>query len=146
LRKLQKENKDTKSLQKTIDKQPLVKPKTNKININFDKNYVDFKFDQKKFLTFIRIKSIFSTSYKISKKERFINIPIENNPVYQKWNSLGKRKNSITLSDNHINIIFDVPEPPKNTVGEIVSCDQGINNMITLSDNQKIKKYQDKFF
>jgi transposase len=142
---LQKENKDTKSLQKSIDNHPLIKPKANKININFDSSYIDFKFDQKKFLTFIRIKSIFSKDYKISKKERFINIPIENNPIYQKWNSLGKRKNSIRFSDNHINIIFDVPEPPKNTTGETVSCDQGINNMITFSDNQKIKKYQDKF-
>ena len=145
LRELQKENKDTKSLQKVIDTQPLVKPKTNKININLDSKYVDFKFDQKKFLTFIRIKSIFSTSYKIDKKQRFINIPVENNSVYQKWNTLGKRKDSIRLSDNHINIIFDVPEPPKNTTGEIVSCDQGIDNMITFSDHQKIKKYQDKF-
>jgi len=145
LRKLQKENKDTKRLQKAIDKQHLVKPKTNKININLDSKYVDFKFDQKKFLTFIRIKSIFSKDYKLDKNKRFINIPIDNNPVYQKWNAFGKRKDSIRLSDNHINIIFDIPEPTKNTTGDIVSCDQGINNMITFSDHQKIKKYQDKF-
>ena len=145
LRKLQKENKDTKNLQRIIDTQPLVKPKTKKVNINFDKNYVDFRFDQKKFLAFIRIKSIFSTDYKLDKNKRFINIPIEKNPIYQKWNSLGKRKDCIRLSDNHINIIFDIPEPHKNTAKNIVSCDQGINNMITLSDNQKIKKYQGKF-
>lgn len=138
LKELQSKNENTKYLQRAISIHPLVKPNADKINLEFDNRFVNFKFDkQNKFLCFIRLTSI--------KKGTSLNIPITINPVYSKWNNLGKLKTSIRLSDNHINLLFDVVESEKKTTGEIVSCDQGLIDMVTFSDNQKVSKYQGKF-
>lgn len=138
LKKLQKEGKDIKSLQRTISIRPLVKPSAHRINLELDSRFVDFEFKSGgKFLGFVRLTSI--------KKGLGIKIPIVKSPVFNKWNAAGKLKNAIRLSDNKINLIFEVEDAPKKSKGDVVGCDQGITDMITMSDNQKIPKYQGRY-
>lgn len=138
LKKIQKEGGITKYLQRTINSQPLVKPKASKINLELDSRFVDFKLEnQNRFLGFVRLSSL--------KKGLVIKIPIVSSPVFHKWNSLGILKKSIRLSDFSFNLIFDITEPNKKQSGEIVGCDQGITDMLTFSDGQTVPKYQDKY-
>lgn len=138
LRKLQQEGKSTKYLQRAIDLYPLVKPKASNIAIELDSRFIDFKFDdQKHFLVFVRIKSI--------QKGFEIKIPISHSRVFEKWNNKGKLKNFVRLSKNNIYLYFEIENPTKKTSGEVVGCDQGIIDIVTLSDNQKISKYQNRF-
>lgn len=109
-----------------------------KLELELDSRFVDFEFNnQNKFLCFIRLTSI--------KKGLQIKIPIVNSPVFNKWNKLGKLKNSIRLSEDNINLLFEVKESNKKQTGEIVGCDQGITDMLTFSDKQIVPKYQNKY-
>lgn len=138
LKKLQKENANTKYLQRAISLHPLVKPTTSKINLELDSRFVDFNFDdQNKFLGFIRLSSI--------KKNKIIKIPIVKSPVFTKWNNIGKIKRSIRLSESSVNIFFEVDEVTKKQEGNVVACDQGIVDMLTFSDKQKVPKYQNRY-
>lgn len=139
LKKLQKENyKNIKYLQRAISLFPLVKPKTDNINLDLDSRFVDFNFEkQNKFLCFVRLTSI--------KKGLEIKIPIAENKVFDKWNKLGKLKKSINLSKDNITLIFEIKDKVKKTIGNIVGCDQGILDIVTFSDKQTAPKYQDKY-
>jgi transposase len=138
LKKLQKQDSNTKYLQRAITLRPLVKPNADKINLELDSRFVDFDFkNQNKFLGFVRLTSI--------KKGLEIKIPIVKSPVFSKWNNLGKLKKSIRLSESKINLIFEVEESAKRQNGDIVGCDQGITEMITFSDKQTVPRYQDKY-
>lgn len=138
LKKVQKEKGSTKYLQRAISSQPLVKPKASKIKLELDSRFIDFKFEnQSKFLSFVRLSSI--------KKGLTIKLPISHSAVFDKWNVVGTLKKSIRLSDNYINLLFDIKEPIKKQVGESVGCDQGVTDIVTLSNGQKIPKYQNKY-
>jgi transposase len=139
LKHLQKEGASTKYLQRAISHQPLVKPNASKINLELDSRFIDFDFtsNKNKFIGFVRLSSI--------KKGLTIKVPLIKTPVFDKWNVLGKRKQSIRLSEKNINLFFEIEELPKKEVGEIVGCDQGITEMLTLSDNQTVPKYQGRY-
>lgn len=138
LKKLQKEKDSAKYLQRAISLHPLIKPSASKINLELDSRFIDFKFNNKnKFLGFVRLTSI--------KRGLEIKIPIVKSKVFDKWNAVGKLKQSIRLSDKNINLIFDVPEVNKKQNGEIVGCDQGITDIVSMSDKQAIPKYQNKY-
>ena len=138
LKKLQKEKGNFKYLQRTINLHPLVKPNASNINLEFDSRFIDFNFDnQKKFLGYVRITSI--------KKGLEIKIPIVKSLVFDKWNNVGELKASVRLSENNINLFFDVKEHKKRKTGEVVGCDQGVTDIVTLSDKQTVPKYQEKY-
>lgn len=103
-----------------------------------DSRFVDFNFDnQNKFLAFIRLSSI--------KKGLTIKIPVVKSPVFDKWNNLGKLKQSIRLSEKNVNLFFEIEEAIKKEAGEVVGCDQGITDIVTFSDKQITSKYQGKY-
>jgi transposase len=138
LKELQKNNQNTKYLQRKISLFPLIKPNASHANLELDSRFIDFDFsDQKEFLCFVRLLCI--------NKGKNIKIPIVYTPVLDKWNNIGKLKNSIRLSEKNIILIFEVEEQKKKISGDIVGCDQGIKDIITLSDHQTAPLYQEKY-
>jgi len=137
LKQLQKEGINAKFLQRKINIFPLIKPNASNINLNLDSRFVDFDFEnQNKFLCFVKLSSF--------KKGQNVKIPISHSSIFDKWNDKGLLKQSIMLSKNNIFLIFE-SKVPKKTIGETIGCDQGIIDVVKLSDNQAIPKYQDKY-
>jgi len=138
LKQLQKGNLNTKYLQRKISLFQLVKPNTSNINLELDSRFVDFEFEnQKEFICFIRLTSF--------QKGKSIKIPVKYSPIFDKWNEAGTLKKSIRLSPNNITLIFEVHEPEKKENGKIIGCDQGIVDVITLSEKQTVPLYQGKY-
>lgn len=138
LKKLQRENQNTTTLQRVISLQPLVKPNTSNINLELDSRFIDFRIEnQQHFLGFVRLTSI--------KKGLEIKLPIVKSSVFDKWNSTGTLKKCVRITDSEIHLMFFVKDVEKKTIGKVVGCDQGIADIVTLSDNQTIPKYQGKY-
>ena len=138
LKELQRNNLNTKHLQRKISLFPLVKPNAFHANPELDSRFVDFDFsDQKEFMCFVRLFCF--------KKGKNIKIPVVYSPVFDKWNKIGKLKSSIRLSEKNITLILEVEEQEKNKIGIIVGCDQGIKDVVTLSDHQTAPLYQGKY-
>ena len=138
LKDLQKNNLNTKYLQRKISLSPLVKPNASYANLELDSRFVDFKFsDQKEFMCFVRLFCI--------NKGQNIKIPVVYSPVFDKWNKMGKLKSSIRLSEKNITLIFGIEEQEKKITGDIIGCDQGIKDVVTLSDKQTAPLYQGKY-
>lgn len=137
LKKLQKENKDTKFLQRKIDIISLTKPKIGNISAELDQRFLDIKKINGHFNYFIKINSIGN------KREIFI--PIKATKMSNKWETQGKLKNSIRLNENYIVLFFEIPEPIKKSEGKIVGADQGIITTLSLSDGQITKKNKDNY-
>ena len=138
LRKLQKLGEKPKYLQRKINLFPLIKPDTANINLELDSRFVDFDFsDQSEFLCFIRLTSF--------KKGCSIKIPAPYSPVYTKWIQLGTLKKSIRLNQKNVHLFFDAKETDKAETGSIIGCDQGIKDVVMLSDGQSAKLYQDRY-
>ena len=104
LKKLQKDGKDVRKLQRKIDIQPLVKPNCLNANAELDSRFVDFKEDSSKFDMFVKIR----IAPKIS-----INLPIVHNKVSRKWLSKGELKPSIRLTDQALILIYSIPKVEK---------------------------------
>jgi transposase len=126
LKKLQKEGKNTKYLQRKIDIQPLIKPNALNANAELDSRLVNFK-DSKHFDFFCKV----ITGNRIS-----FNLPILHNKVSRKWLSKGELKTSVRLTNNSLILIFSIPKLEKKKEGRIVGCDQGSTTAATFSDNQ----------
>jgi len=133
LKKLQKEGKqhnNIRKLQRKIAKVNMTKPNINDIHPVLDSRFItidtnnDTSFD-----IWITLKSL-GNRMKIP-------IPLKRTKVYNKWNELGKLKLSVRLYKNKIEVIFDIPNEPNKTEGNILGLDIGIKNTYTTSDNQK---------
>ena len=131
LKKLQKEGKNTKYLQRKIDIQPLVKPNAFNANAELDSRFINFKENSKHFDFFCKI----ITGNRIS-----FNLPILHNKVSRKWLSKGELKTSVILTNNSLVLIFSIPKLEKKKEGRVVGCDQGSTTTATFSDNQITQK------
>lgn len=130
LKKLQREGKETKHLQRQIDIHPLVKPTVGQIKAELDARFVDFQ-EGNHFDLFVRIKQIGnSLSY---------NIPLKHTKVSRKWLKKGIQKQSIRLSEEQIVLFFEV-EKQEVTGTRVVGADQGYKTVLSLSDQQTTKK------
>jgi transposase len=127
LRKLQRMNANVKHLQSKIDRQPLVKPNCQNVNLELDSRFVDFDKSETETFLFIRLSSI---GNKIQ-----IKIPVKEHAISNKWMKLGQRKLSVRLSKSNINLMFDVAKS-KNSGTVTVGADQGISTVLSLSDGQ----------
>jgi len=131
LKELQNENKNTRYLQRKIDKRLLTKPKIKNLNIELDSRFIDFQPSNKHFDLFIRITQIGD--------KREIIIPIKFNRCTRKWMKLGKLKNSIRINNESVTLYFEIEEPIKKKIGNIIGADQGKTTCLSLSDNQVTK-------
>jgi transposase len=127
LRKLQRMNANVKHLQSKIDRQPLVKPNCQNVNLELDSRFVDFDKSETETFLFIRLSSI---GNKIQ-----IKIPVKEHAISNKWMKLGQRKLSVRLSKSNINLMFDVAKS-KNSGTVTVGADQGISTVLSFSDGQ----------
>jgi len=130
LRKLQQEGKDAKYLQRKIDIQPLVKPRTEKIRAELDPRFVNFQSGNY-FDLFVRIKTIGN--------DITFNLPIKHTKVSRKWSRQGLQKQSIRLSEDRIVIFFEV-QKAKGTGTKTAGADQGYKTVLSLSDGQVTQK------
>lgn len=127
LRKLQRTNSDVKRLQSKIDRQPLVKPNCQNINLELDSRFVDFDKNETEIFLFIRLSSIGDKTQ--------IKIPIKEHAVSNKWMNSGQRKLSVRLSKTNVNLMFEIAEQKKSG-SQVVGADQGISTVLSLSDGQ----------
>ena len=131
LAELRRENKNTKYLQRKIEKRPLNKPKINNLNVELDSRFVDFQEVDGEFNLFVRIKQI-------GDKEE-IKIPVKYNKVINKWRKLGQLKPAVRLSKTGLTLYFDVEEKEKTGTVK-VGADQGCITCLSLSDGQVTPK------
>ena len=107
----------------------------NTVNANPELNSIccDFQYSDKEFNGFLRLKSI-------TKTKMDIKIPIKFNRHSRKLQSKGSLKNSFLISKNKIDFRWDIPNVEKRTEGIIVGADQGLKDVLTMSDKQVTPK------
>lgn len=135
LKELQKEGKNTKYLQRKIDKTILSKPKFDNINVELDPRFVEIRSANKHFDLFIKLNL---------GNKNLIKIPIKHTKVSKKWLSQGKLLNSIRLNDKSITLYFEINN--KKSIGnKIIGMDQGLITTISCSDGQVTTKNKDGY-
>jgi transposase len=116
-------------MKKLIDNKP-VKPNLDKINLELNSICCNFKkCDKGKFNGFIEL-------YCLGKTYGKIRIPVKfhrHNKKYSSWNL----KNSFLISNKFIDFRWEKSDEKVKTEGIIVGCDQGIKDVVVLSDGQK---------
>ena len=134
LKKLQREGKDSRKLQRKIDRQPLVKPTAD--DIFPELNSVCAKFFVTPLLDFDGILILGS----IGKKYKKIILPIKFHKHSNKLSSTGEMMKSFIISNKNVDFRWKLPTPEKMAVGRTVGADQGISTCVTLSDAQVTQK------
>lgn len=125
--------KDSRKLEKFINKLNISKPDIDTINPELGERYLTTDFDPKTkdFDMWVTISSVFKDKTKIivplKKTKHFNNLKetFGTNP-----------KKHIRLSDNNIGLLFQKKETIKTTNGKTIGLDVGISNVFTTSDNQ----------
>jgi predicted RNA-binding Zn-ribbon protein involved in translation (DUF1610 family) len=130
--KLKSENKPTSFLEKKL--QPIVKPYIFNINPELNSICCDFQSEDLKFFNgFFQLKSIGKSFGKIR-------IPIKFHRGSNKWNSKCRMMTSFSLSNKNLTIRWENIAPEKKTEGIIVGADQGMKDVLTLSNESVTKK------
>lgn len=125
--------KQARKLQRIYNKTNITKPDTTKINLNLDSRFVKINLDNNtKFDGWVTLTSI-GNHLKII-------LPFKATKHLNKMLSNGKIKRSITLSENFITFIFEIPDTPLKAEGEIIGVDIGQNTTISCSNGFFSKK------
>lgn len=109
------------------------KPDCSRLNPELSSKCIDWKETEGEFNGFIRLKSIF-------KDRTEIKIPIKFHRQSKKLKSIGTMKTSFLVSNNHIDIRWEIEDKPKKTEGITVGADQGFKDVLTCSDKQSTPK------
>jgi transposase len=127
IKKLKESGKPYSKLEKKTNiNYKLVKPNLSKLNPELSSKNIDIVENSNSFDYFIRLKS---TGLPI------IKIPLKHTKVSTKWNSKGKRMNSVLLTDDAVMIRYEI-EPAENNKTEVVAIDQGLKTVCTLSNGE----------
>ena len=117
-----------------IDILKRIKIEQKNISVNLDNRLWDMRKNDNHFNEFIRIKTPY---FKIGKKRAIIiNIPIKyhrQSLKYKNWDM----KNTIRLSDDSVNFIYEKEEIIKKVVGEIIGVDIGYKKLIVDSNGKQ---------
>jgi transposase len=130
LKQLQKENKDTKYLQRKISLSKITKPNCSKIKVELDSRFIDFQ-EANNFDLFVQVKQIGN--------KQFIRIPLQHTKVSNYWRKLGTIKPSVRLDENNITLYFEIKTKEK-TGKRTIGADQGQITCLSLSDGQVTTK------
>lgn len=106
-----------------------VLPDFSKINPSLNSKNYNLSYSSVHFDEFLSINCI-------GNKQK-INIPIKYHKQFIKWSNKSDRITGIEVNENYIKINFEFVEP-KTSGKSIIGIDQGINSVITTSDNQLI--------
>lgn len=120
-------NNDVSVLKEKLEKIKVVKPSL-PYKFKCELNSICCDLLQRNGIWFIQLKSI-------GKKFDKIRIPIKPHRQTLKWKKIGKVKNSFLVSENFVDIRFEVENKLK-TEGRTVGLDQGIVTCVSLSDGQ----------
>lgn len=121
---------DVSFLVKKLEKLKVVKP-TIPTKFKCELNSICCDFRKNKNICFIQLKSI---GFYYGK----IRIPLKFHRQTNKWFKIGKLKNSFLVSENFVDIRFEI-ENELNKIGKTLGLDQGIATCVTLSDGQVTK-------
>jgi len=133
LSKLTQEGKPVIKLQKAISKQKIVKPDLSSMKAELNSICCDYQTTTKHYDAFLQLKSIGKTLGKIR-------IPIKNHRHSNKLQTNGKMLASFLVSNTMIDIRYELPNKKPKTKGTIVGADQGLKDVLTLSNGNTTPK------
>ena len=131
LSKLEPNSKEYLKLKELIEKQKVNKPNVNYINCELNSICCDKKDN------FIQLKSIGKIFGKIR-------IPFTFHKQANKWKRKGKLLNSFLISNNWIDLRWNIEVKPKSK-GQTLGLDQGKITVVSLSDGQTTKANKDNY-
>lgn len=132
LKKLQKQGKSIKFLNRKIRKQELVKPHAAFANPVLDSRFLDFEQNAANggsFDMFVQIR--------LGDKNNVVRIPVKHTKVSRRWEEKGTMKQSVFLSKNNIYLVYDAVPQAQVESGRVIGIDQGITTCLALSDGQQ---------
>ena len=130
LKKLQAEGKDYSNLQRKIDRHPITKPDISNIKPELNSICCDYlELDDGEFNGFIQLKCL-------GKDFGVIRIPIKYHRQSNKWHKKGRLLTSFLVDDDTITFRWDVKAKPKKSKGLVVGADQGMKDILTLSNGK----------
>jgi len=124
--------KKLKHLIKSIKTNIPQKPNCDNINPELNSICADFKTSEGKFNGFLKLKCLVTTE-----RGFHINLPIKFTKHSNKLHSKGGvMKPSFLISKNSVDIRWEIPNPEKVIEGRVIGADQGMKDVLTLSDTQ----------
>jgi len=111
---------------------PPVCPNTQNINCELNSIIVSVGAEINSFDLWLNFSALFK-----SKRGFKLAVPARHHRQSRKWQARGKLLTSILLNEHQFNLRWDVEEPKKRTSGTIVGVDQGITDLLTISNNQE---------
>jgi len=133
LAKLISQGKDTTSILKKISKSKITKPIIKNVKAELNSICCEFQLTENFFEGFLELHSL-------GKEFGKIRIPIRFHEQSNKWMSQGKIMKSFLISEKCIEIRWEIPETEKVTEGEVIGIDQGMKDVVTLSDDRTSPK------
>ena len=123
--------KSTKKLDRSIMKAKIVKPSVNaRAPIEFNSIIAKYSdSDDTTFDGFIEMASM-------GRIYHTLELPIRMHRHANKLAGMGKMKGSILISNDYVNLRWEIPRPKNRTHGEVIGADQGVRTCVTMSDGQ----------
>lgn len=133
LKKLKKENKPTKKLERKIARQKITKPYTGNIKAELNSICCDYQTTNDRFDGFLQLKSI-------GKAYGKIRLPINFHRHSNKLKRKGQLLNSFLISDTSVDFRWQLPNKPAKRKGETLGADQGYKDLLTFSNGAVTNK------
>jgi len=133
LNKLISEGKDTTKIEGLISNLNITKPVLKNVKAELCSICCNFKITEKYFDGFLEL-------FSIGKEFSKIRIPIKFHRQSNKWMKRGKMMKSFLISENLVEIRWENKNIEKIKDGEIVGADQGLKDVITLSNGNTSPK------
>lgn len=129
----QKKGQPTEYFEKKLEKLQLTKPVvSDKLQAELSQKQIEIRETKGRFDLFVKLHG---TGFPIVK------IPVKNNIRDNKWLFFnGKRLAGVSLSEDYLQIRYEIPDKPKKNTGKTVGGDTGLKTVLTLSDGQTTPK------
>ena len=126
--------KKRKQLIKKLKQNLPIKPDYRRINPELNSICCKYQeIDSKEFNGYLRLTSI-------TKDKMDIKIPIKYNRHSKKLELKGTLRNSFLIKNDSIDFRWDIPKIDKRKSGKVIGADQGMKDVLTLSDKQTTPK------
>ena len=119
------------ALLERLEKPPAC-PSTQNINCELNSIIVSVGTEANSFDIWLNFLALFK-----DKRGFKLAVPARHHRQSRKWQSKGKLLTSILLNEHQFNLRWEVEEPKKRTSGSTIGVDQGITDLLTISNNQE---------